>query len=47
MPSTHAPRMMVRMVRIATGRPEKGTSIVRTPSSISMLGRDISVVYRH
>lgn len=42
----HAPKKTINKDRIAIGSPEKGISITRTPRRISMLGRDITLVYQ-
>ena len=41
MPSMHAPKITDSRERIETGKPEKGTRIVRMPRSMSVLGLDM------
>lgn len=45
-PSTYAPKMTKRSVRIFTGNPENGTSMVRMPRRMRVLERDIERVYQ-
>ena len=46
MASTHAPKMNKKNERIAIGKPEKGVMMMRTPRRMSVLERDIRIVYR-
>lgn len=46
MPNTQAPKITMSREQMEAGNPEKGVRIVRTPIRISVLGRDMSIVYR-
>lgn len=46
MPNTHAPKITKNKWRTDIGRPENGAIIVRIPTRIRMLGRDMSIVYQ-
>ncbi len=46
MPNTNAPKITRKRWRTDIGNPENGAMMVRIPTRIRMLGRDMRIVYQ-